>query len=296
MRILVTGARGFTGQYMCAELREQGHEPVPLMSNLLDAEALQNEINAQQFDAAIHLAAISTVTHEKGDSYYAVNLIGSRNLLMALAQQPTLQSVLLASSGQVYGRRQDLSSPLTLDHGFCETDWISPINEYSVSKFAMEQMASLWLDRLPLIATRPFNYTGLGQSTDFIIPKIVQHFRDRAPVMEIGNISLWREFGDVRDVVRCYRRLIEDASFILRDRLQIVNVCTGAPQRLSDVIDLCVELTGHSIILKENPAFLREGEPEILIGNPNHLTRLLPEHSPRPLRETIDWMLSGETT
>ena len=278
---------------MVKDLIAHGHEPVPLKANLLDLDAIVAEISGQNLAAVIHLAAISTVTHANANGYYEVNLIGSRNLMLALVDQSDLSAVLLASSGQVYGRGDYLAEPLTRARGFRESDRVSPANEYGVSKFAMEQMAQLWLDRLPLIAARPFNYTGIGQSSDFIIPKIVDHFKNRADVMPIGNTNLWREFGDVRNVVSAYRQIIENSDVINRDRLNVVNVCTQAPTRLCDVIEMCSAYTGHTMSLEVNPEFIREGEPEILIGDASYLNKLLPNHIPRDLAQTLDWMLSN---
>ena len=279
MRTLVTGLDGFTGHYVQSELEAHGHSVVGLSSDLTDLVAVAAEIAQVQPEAVVHLAGIACVGHGNANAFYEVNLIGTRNLLEALAHHaPDVRSILLVSSANVYGNSSEgvLRENITLD----------PTNDYAVSKLAMEQMARLWVDRLPLFIVRPFNYTGVGQDEKFLIPKIVAHFRDKKPVIELGNLDVWREFGDVRAVAGAYRRILECCP-----AGEVQNICIGQSYSLREVIALCEKITGHSIEVKVNPKFVRANEVRVLTGDNSRLKNSIGDWQTHDLEETLSWML-----
>jgi nucleoside-diphosphate-sugar epimerase len=171
---------------------------------------------------------------------------------------------------------------------FEESMAVEPANDYAVSKVAMEYMAKLWMDKLPLFIVRPFNYTGVGQSPQFLVPKIVDHFRRRAPYIELGNTDVSRDFSDVRSVVAAYRRLIE-----ICPAGEIFNICSGQATSLRQVIDLSEEITGHRLEVRVNPDFVRENEIKSLVGSPDKLRNCLGEQLSIPFCQTLEWMLSA---
>ena len=291
-RALITGASGFTGRYLAQELADHGwdvwglgHAPQPGMANyavadLENYEQLQAVVQRVAPQAVFHLAAIAFVGHGSPADFYRINVGGSRNLLQALASLPTApQSVLIASSANVYGNSAE--GKLT------EATAICPANDYAVSKVAMEMMANLWMDRLPIVIARPFNYTGVGQSTNFLIPKIVDHFRRKAPQIELGNLQVWRDFSDVRDVVGAYRCLVEQEVSSI-----VVNVGSQALYSLQDVLDQCVNLTGHQMEVRVNPVFVRANEVKTLCADTSRLESLLGKRALVPLEQTLQWMLT----
>jgi len=283
MRTLVTGLNGFTGHYAQLELEAHGHTVVGLNSDLTDPNLVAKEVAQVRPEAVVHLAGIAFVGHGNANAFYDVNLIGTRNLLDALAlHAPDVRSILLASSANVYGNRSEgvLSEDAAPD----------PRNDYAVSKYAMEQMARLWVDRLPLFIVRPFNYTGIGQDERFLIPKIVAHFRRNETYIELGNLDVARDFCDVRAVSEAYRKLIEVSPVG-----ETINVCSGCAYTLREVIALCEDITGQQINIRVNPEFVRANEVRVLIGNNRRLTQLIDGWQPFSLVETLRWMLkSGE--
>lgn len=296
MRILITGAEGFTGRYMAAELASAGHEAHGLarhpallpqlqsvhVADLHDRQALTEVFRKVQPDAVVHLAAIAFVAHGDVDEMYRTNVVGTRNLLQALVDAALpLRAVLLASSANVYGN--------VVGDRLDESVAPQPANDYAVSKLAMEFVARLYSSRLPIIVTRPFNYTGVGQSVSFVLPKIVDHFRRRAATIELGNLDVARDFLDVRMVVSYYRRLLETPAAVGGT----FNVCSGQAWELGDVLDLLRQLSGHDIEVRVNPAFVRSDEIKKLSGNAGRLQALVGSPSVIELPETLRWMLEA---
>lgn len=293
MKALITGIHGFTGRYVASELADAGYRVLGIGTaagqpndadyhqvDLLDREAVAAVMADWRPDVVVHLAAIAFVGHGDADAFYHVNVLGTRNLLEGLAalDKPP-RAVLLASSANIYGNR----SEGMLD----EQTPPDPMNDYAVSKLAMEYMARLYRARLPIIITRAFNYTGMGQTENFLIPKIVAHFRRQAEVIELGNIEVWRDFSDVRRVASAYRQLLEQPRAIG----QVVNVCSGRTHSLADILDMCADITGHEISVQVNPDFVRRNEVKVLCGDAALLRELLGEWQPAELKDTLRWML-----
>lgn len=285
--VLITGAGGFTGKYVVDAFASANYEVIawshdgsangPVGVDLCDAGLVKSALKQCEPDVVVHLAAISFVAHGNAEEMYAVNLLGTRNLLEGLSdmrKSPT--RVLLASSANVYGNTEGRIS---------ESSSLSPQNDYAVSKLAMEYMAKLWSDRLPISIVRPFNYSGVGQSEKFLIPKIISHFKQRKPVIELGNMDVTRDFNDVRRVASAYERLISgDAPW------EIVNVCSGQEYSLRQIISIMEEIAGYTIETVVNPQFVRANEVSRLVGDPDLLVRRTAQPLDFSMRELLLWM------
>lgn len=281
MKALVTGLSGFTGYYLKRELEAAGREVVGLASDLTQATSVMDEVGSVQPEVVVHLAGIAFVGHGHADSFYQVNLMGTRNLLVALTQLPRPpRCVLLVSSANVYGNRRGG----LLDE---KTD-VDPANDYAVSKLAMEYMSRLWMDRLPIVIVRPFNYTGVGQSELFVVPKIIGHLLRGEEVIELGNLDVWRDFSDVRAVVEAYVRLLDRCP-----AGEVVNVCSGRAYCLREVVSTAEAIAGRKLRIEVNPRFVRENELSKLCGDPSKLRSWIGEWDTPSLEETLHWMLNG---
>jgi len=287
---LVTGMHGFTGSYLRQTLEGAGYRVTGTHVDSADATARVLDITSlDQCRRAmedirpthiVHLAAISFVGHDDALEMYRVNVLGTLNLLQACADVGHIpDKILIASSANVYGNTEgvlDESLPL------------APVNHYGASKVAMEHMARTWFDRLPIVITRPFNYTGVGQSERFLVPKIVSHFVQKRPFIELGNLDVERDFSDVRSVVDIYRALLE-----CKDAGEVVNVCSEHPYTLKEVVQMAQDASGHELEIRVNPAFVRQNEVIKLVGSAVKLKSLVPKVQAIDFKTTIQWMVGA---
>ncbi|WP_145008366.1 NAD-dependent epimerase/dehydratase family protein [Pseudomonas oryzihabitans] len=283
---LVTGASGFTGRYLIHALKARDFKVIGLGSGSTDADvtlacdltdkaAVAAAVAQAQPDWVIHLAALAFVGHADQEAFYRVNLFGTLNLLEALGsleRQP--QRVLIASSANIYGT----PGIEVIDESVCP----APVNHYACSKLAMEHMVATWYDRLPIVITRPFNYTGPGQDERFLIPKIVGHFARGERVIELGNLDVSRDFSDVRDLVQAYIGLLDSTH-----RSSPVNVCSGQATALRTVIQMAEQIAGYAIEVRVNPAFVRANEIPVLRGDDARLRGVVGPRNLIPLQQTL---------
>ncbi len=297
-RTLITGGSGFTGRYLTELLAGQGQEVHALVhaapgrslagaqavhvADLADVEAVGAIVREVRPQRVVHLAAIAFVAHGDIEGMYRTNIVGTRHLLEALSRlEAAPEAVILASSANVYGNAR----AGTLDEDLLP----EPVNDYGVSKVGMEYVARLYRGKLPITVVRPFNYTGVGQPTEFLIPKIVDHARRRAEVIELGNLDVARDFLDVRTVADVYRRLLEAPDAVGGT----FNICSGRATTLRELVELVGELAGNRMEVRVNPAFVRPDEVRVLCGSAARLEGVIGPLRRIPLEETLRWMLES---
>lgn len=286
---LITGAGGFTGQYVVDAFALAGYDVVAWCRES-SANAPETDVDLcdpSSIDAAlagvdpyvvVHLAAISFVGHSDIGEMYGVNVVGTRNLLKALAEKRNRPSrVILAGTANIYGNVE----------GVIREDSVpNPQNDYAVSKLAMEYMARLWADDLSITIVRPFNYTGIGQSDKFLVPKIVSHFKTKAAVLELGNIDVVRDFNDVRNVARTYVDLAQGGQ-----RWEVFNICTGQEHSIRDILGMLEEITGFMPEVAINKDFVRTNDVKRSVGDPSRLSARLGRSPEFSMMETLRWMV-----
>jgi GDP-6-deoxy-D-talose 4-dehydrogenase len=289
-KVLITGIDSFTGRHLSAFLSAKGFDVYGtkmsasssqkvFKCDITDRHAIEKVVGKTKPNFVIHLAGISFVGHGDIEAFYKINTIGTCNLLESLAKSGLcFDKVVLASSATVYGN----TGLEVLDESLCP----SPMNHYGISKLAMEFKAKLFFSRLPIIIARPFNYTGVGQPEQFLIPKIVTHFAKKEKTIELGNLNVEREFNDVEFACAVYHGLLE-----CKNSSEIVNICSGRGVSLMEIMDAARKITGHEIEIKINPLFVRKGELKRLVGSRDKLFGIIGECEQLGIEETLKRML-----
>ena len=284
--VLVTGSDGFTGRYLTPVLLDRGYRVVGLVAgergssdsiicDLTDEKSVKDVVAQVRPDYVVHLAGMSYVGENDPEGFYCVNLFGTLNLIEALSLMDIPpKKILIASSANVYGT----PGVEMIDESICP----APLNHYANSKLAMEHMVCTWFERLPIIITRPFNYTGPGQNERFLVPKIVGHFRRQEREIKLGNLDVSRDFSDVHDVVKCYEALL------LSDvRSTIVNICSGVATSLRDIIKMMNGIAGYEISVQVDSALVRTSEIPSLMGSNSRLKEIIGFSPQIPIYETL---------
>jgi len=285
-KVLIIGIDSFTGRHLKSYLEKYAFNVYGTAYSNSSDEIYQCDIlrkndikvilNSVKPEYIINLAAISFVGNSDKEMFYEVNVLAVENILDSILKIENYmpKKTILVSSATVYGN-QDVN---ILDENMCP----NPVNHYGISKLAMEQIAKTFFDKLDIVITRPFNYTGIGQAKDFLIPKIVSHYKDKKESIELGNIDVFREFNDIEYVCEVYRNLLENEI-----KSEIINIASNRVIALKDVIKQMNEIAGYKINIEVNPAFVRANEIVKLSGSPDKLFELIGEIKQKDFINTL---------
>ena len=255
MNFLITGAAGFLGSALANQLAREGHV-VRALDDLSsgneeilyeDVHFTRGDVNdrpklwtlLQDVDCVYHLAARVRVAESLlyPREYNDVNVGGTVSLMEAM-RDVGVRRVVFASSGAVYGDKQE--QPLT------EEALTLPRSPYAVSKLAAEYyvrtIGSLW--GIETVSLRIFNAYGPGQQLPPSHPPVVPNWLRQAvgggSLVVHGDGKQTRDFVYVDDVVRA---LTAAATAPNVDR-SVINVGGGNEIRLRDLAKMMLDLVG----------------------------------------------------
>ncbi len=259
--------------------------------DVLDSDALHEILHAMRPEAVVHLAAQSmvSVSWRNPVQTFAVNVLGTINLVEAVAGTVPECKVITVGSGEEYGFAAIKGEVLTEDH-HCQ-----PHNPYALSKFTMGQVALQIARRygLNVVHVRPFNHFGPGQQEGYVVSDFAcQIARIEAglqpPVLRVGDLSPCRDFTDVRDVVDAYAALLECGR-----PGEIYNVCSGVAHSVQEVLEILLSAARVPIKVEIDSARVRPAEIPVFTGSFTKLSQVTGWYPRRnfstSLLETLEW-------
>ncbi len=298
--VLVTGAAGFAGRHLVAELAQEtdwdivglsrrktdfGRRAKSVACDLLDQPLVDRVVLRFRPNLVFHLAAQSYVPKAIADPGTTLtnNILGQVNLFQSLLKLDQRPSVLIASSGEIYGSPDDASIPLD------ENAPLKPGNPYAVSKATQDLLGYQYhlSSDLPVVRVRPFNHAGPGQSDRFVMSGFARQVAEAEagrtePTILVGNLDAKRDFLDVRDVVRAYRLIIERGA-----PGDAYNVCSGEPTAISWIVERLLNLASIPLSVKQDPARMRPSDTPVVYGNSSKIATLTGWHPRITLEQTI---------
>jgi UDP-glucuronate 4-epimerase len=213
--------------------------------DIRDLDALRSVFLGRSFDAVVHLAAKAGVRASIQDPIgcQEVNVTGTQHLL-ELAVEHGIPQFVFTSSSSVYGLNEDV--PWSEDDSV-----LKPISPYASTKVSAELLGHTYshLYDLRFLALRLFTVYGPRQRPDLAIRKFARLALQDEPIPVYGDGSTSRDYTYVGDAVRALR-----SAMGVTDRdYAIVNVGSGTPVRLSEMIDALEDVLGRPIERDHRP-------------------------------------------
>lgn len=261
---------------------------------LKDETSLLRGIKEVQPDCVIHLAAQSFVPRSFEDprETYAINFLGTLNLLEALRDGGFHGRLLYVGSGDQYGRVSEEYLPIV------ETQPLFPRNPYAVSKAAAEMLCYQWSQSgdMDIVMARPFNHIGPGQSEGFALSGFARQIIEirlgrREPLIRVGDLDVTRDFTDVMDVARAYLLLLETGQ-----RGEVYNVCSGKEFHLGRLLQQMLDIAGVKADILPDPARFRLAEQKRVAGSNRKLQRDTGWQPQVPIEQSLQNILSDWET
>lgn len=246
--ILVAGACGFIGAYICRYFAARGASvlavdgpsgnawrirDVPgirrVRLDLTSWPDVKSVLTSEQPSVVINCAAYGAYSSQTdAERIYRVNLHAVRYLLEAARELPRLRAFIQAGSSSEYGLNCTAPS---------EDGPTRPDSDYAVSKigataatqfYALKHGVPAWVFRL---------YSVYGPFEDFsrLVPRLLLSAREKT-FPALVNPAISRDFVFVDDVCRAVESLVEKAPSLRPG--EVYNIGTGARTTLGDLVAL----------------------------------------------------------
>ncbi len=269
MTILVTGAAGFIGSYLCYSLLDRGDEVVGiddlndyydprlkearlerlrsrngfsfLKGDISSTENLAEAARGRRIDKVVHLAAQAGVRYslENPRAYVRSNLDGHLEILELCRHLGSVEHLVYASSSSVYGGNQKVP--------FSETDPVDhPVSLYAATKKADELMSYAYshLYGLPQTGLRFFTVYGPWGRPDMAYWLFTEAILAGKPIRVFNDGDMWRDFTYVDDIIEGMVAALDHPPSGLDVPHRVYNIGHNEPENLDRFIDILEEVLG----------------------------------------------------
>jgi GDP-4-dehydro-6-deoxy-D-mannose reductase len=247
MRVLITGAAGFSGRHLtgylandpaleiyCTSTSPQ-HKGNWFCCDLAKKEAVSELIEQVEPDQIYHLAGLNSNDFEAD---FQANVLTARNILETIRETQRKCRILLIGSSAEYGFVAEEDNPVREDHA------LTPMSVYALTKVYQTYLMKLYhsLYGLDVVMGRPFNLLGRGAPKNLFVGRVydeIEAFWDgRVAKIVVGNLQNRRDYIHVEAAVRNY-------ALIMRRGVagEIYNVGSGVSITMRELL---------TQILKEN--------------------------------------------
>ena len=308
-RYLITGFSGFVSKHFL-EYLETLHSPVSVLGvdivhpdfeldrlnhvqsdfanmDLLDRDGIEKIILQFQPNYILHLASYSSVAFswQNPVKSFQNNTNIFLNVLEAVHSINTGIRILSVGSSEEYGELAGIKDM------FREEDALHPVSPYAVARVSQEMLSKVYANGygLDIVNTRSFNHIGPGQKEIFVIASFAKRLVElkkrgvTSPKLMTGDISLIRDFVDVRDVVSAYDGLLKKGR-----KGEIYNICSGIGFSLRDIIEQLASILGMEVQTQTDEGLLRPKDNKVIVGSNEKIKRDIGWTPEIPLQRSLE--------
>ena len=288
-RALITGVTGQDGLYLAELLLGKGYEVyglvrgqnnpkvevaqrIPglklLFGDLTDLSSLLRAVHAARPDEVYNLGAISFVAYSWENAHLTSDVTGKGvlNMLEAVrlyeGEKPGSVRFYQASSSEMFGKVQQV--PQT------ESTLLWPRSPYGVAKVFGHYMTINYRESYGMHASSGilFNHESPRRGPEFVTRKVTRavariHLGLQSEI-ELGNLDARRDWGFAGDYVEAMWLMLQ------QDKADDYVISTDETHSIRELLDVAFARVGvddWAPYVKQNPAFLRPAEVDLLIGD-----------------------------
>ena len=200
------------------------------------------------------------------NSVFETNILGMNNIINAIVSERPQAKLVFISSSDIYAGNS-LELPIS------EQSDLHPISPYGISKLATEKTIELYRRQFGLryLIVRPFQTFSIFKTRDFlsdICHQIKEQLTVSSPKLKVGDLKLIRDFISAEGAV-------DAITFLISKNIEneIVNICSGVPLKLEDVVKFVLEEFNLKAKLDIDRTLIRPGEGHFRVGDNSKLMK-----------------------